>query len=289
MRDFYRYIRLDFHSHYGHEYYCPVSLLRVYGLTHLEEWKWDTWQAESRARLRDSALQRSLTAEHSATSNATDPGVVSNSDTNVSMTQVAAPEIRSNLTLSPSPVETTSTPTDETSSSRDLTSTHAQSRRSSEGEGTSSSRDGVQQTIAPQATGIHSVTEAFSSLLSMSSPASVVTPVPPTTEHPHVHSHDPELHVFTSLSSQPIPSPVQQVTHTPSAPQWSGESIYRTIMNRLTTLEANHSLYVRYVEEQTAGVREVLRKLNEEVGRLESVVSIPTFQPNQSVTLSQSF
>jgi len=42
-------------------------------------------------------------------------------------------------------------------------------------------------------------------------------------------------------------------------------------MNRLTTLEANHSLYARYVEEQTAGVREVLRKLNEEVGRLESV------------------
>ena len=44
-------------------------------------------------------------------------------------------------------------------------------------------------------------------------------------------------------------------------------------MNRLTTLEANHTLYSRYVEEQTAGVREVLRKLNEEVGRLESVVS----------------
>ncbi len=29
------FIRIDFHSHYGSEYYCPVSLLRVYGLTHL--------------------------------------------------------------------------------------------------------------------------------------------------------------------------------------------------------------------------------------------------------------
>lgn len=48
-------------------------------------------------------------------------------------------------------------------------------------------------------------------------------------------------------------------------------------MNRLTILEANHTLYARYVEEQTAGVREVLRKLNEEVGRLESIVSVSTF------------
>ncbi|KAF8258379.1 UNC-like C-terminal-domain-containing protein [Lactarius quietus] len=33
IRDFYRYIRIDFHSHYSNEYYCPISLLRVYGLT----------------------------------------------------------------------------------------------------------------------------------------------------------------------------------------------------------------------------------------------------------------
>ncbi len=50
LRDFYRFIRIDFHSHYGNEYYCPVSLLRVYGLTHLDAWQWETWEAESRAK-----------------------------------------------------------------------------------------------------------------------------------------------------------------------------------------------------------------------------------------------
>lgn len=45
-------------------------------------------------------------------------------------------------------------------------------------------------------------------------------------------------------------------------------------MTRLTLLEANHSLYARYVEEQTAGVREVLRRLGEDVGRLQSVSRI---------------
>ncbi|KAI0793068.1 UNC-like C-terminal-domain-containing protein, partial [Irpex lacteus] len=50
LGDFYRFIRIDFHSHYGNEYYCPLSLLRVYGLTHLEHWKWDLWESESKAK-----------------------------------------------------------------------------------------------------------------------------------------------------------------------------------------------------------------------------------------------
>ncbi|KAI6114494.1 UNC-like C-terminal-domain-containing protein [Pisolithus sp. B1] len=56
LRDFYRYIRIDFHSYYGQEYYCPISLLRVYGLTHLEQWKWVMWEEESRARLEEQRL-----------------------------------------------------------------------------------------------------------------------------------------------------------------------------------------------------------------------------------------
>jgi hypothetical protein len=44
-------------------------------------------------------------------------------------------------------------------------------------------------------------------------------------------------------------------------------------MNRLTALEANHTLYARYVEEQTVGVRDMLKRLGEEVGRLEGIVS----------------
>jgi hypothetical protein len=70
-----------------------------------------------------------------------------------------------------------------------------------------------------------------------------------------------------SLSSQPLISP-------PHAPSTGGESIYRTIMNRLNVLELNTTLYTRYIEEQTAGVREVLRRLGEDVGRLEGIVSI---------------
>ena len=62
-----------------------------------------------------------------------------------------------------------------------------------------------------------------------------------------------------------------------------GESIYRTIMNRLTALEANHTLYARYVEQQTSGVREMLKRLAEDVGRLEGIVSLFWYEVEKNV------
>lgn len=75
-------------------------------------------------------------------------------------------------------------------------------------------------------------------------------------------------HVSASI---PLPHPPMPPVAT------GGESIYRTIMNRLTALEANHTLYARYVEEQTAGVRDMLKRLGEEVGRIEGIVSFLGF------------
>ncbi|PHH49527.1 Uncharacterized protein slp1 [Ceratocystis fimbriata CBS 114723] len=34
-----RYIRIEFLSHYGTEYYCPISLVRIHGTTMIESWK----------------------------------------------------------------------------------------------------------------------------------------------------------------------------------------------------------------------------------------------------------
>jgi hypothetical protein len=42
-------------------------------------------------------------------------------------------------------------------------------------------------------------------------------------------------------------------------------------MNRLSALEANTTLYARYVEDQTSAMREMLRRLSEDVGRLEGI------------------
>ena len=44
--DFYRYLRIDFLDHYGNEYYCPLSLLRVYGVDQMEAFRLEEAQAE---------------------------------------------------------------------------------------------------------------------------------------------------------------------------------------------------------------------------------------------------
>lgn len=79
----------------------------------------------------------------------------------------------------------------------------------------------------------------------------------------------------TRVSSSVAAVPSSHPPYVPvPPPTMGGESIYRTIMNRLTALEANNTLYARYVEEQTAGVRDMLKRFGEEVGRLEGIVSL---------------
>ena len=58
----------------------------------------------------------------------------------------------------------------------------------------------------------------------------------------------------------------------PQAGSSGGESIYRKIMNKIAVLELNATWHARYVEEHAIGVREVLKRLAEEVGRLEGIV-----------------
>ncbi|EJD34133.1 hypothetical protein AURDEDRAFT_28290, partial [Auricularia subglabra TFB-10046 SS5] len=49
----------------------------------------------------------------------------------------------------------------------------------------------------------------------------------------------------------------------------TGDSIYRTIMNRVAALEGNSTLVVRFVEQQALTIREALRRMEEDVGRLD--------------------
>ena len=64
------------------------------------------------------------------------------------------------------------------------------------------------------------------------------------------------------------------ITTTPLPPAVKGgESIYRTILNRLAEVENNHTLYMRYIEQQNLAVRDVIKKLGEDVGRLDGIVS----------------
>ncbi|KAJ5287177.1 hypothetical protein N7478_002863 [Penicillium angulare] len=46
-----RYLRIEFLTHYGHEFFCPISLIRVHGTTMMEEYKHD--ESAGRAETED--------------------------------------------------------------------------------------------------------------------------------------------------------------------------------------------------------------------------------------------
>ena len=121
--------------------------------------------------------------------------------------------------------------------------------------------------------------------------SSTSTPVPenhivnPNVQTPsNIGNPAPSPHIGTgngSPSSITPSSPTTIILPPPPLPTVAagggGESIYRTIMNRLTALEANHTLYTRYIEQQNSAIRDVIKRLSEDVGRLEGMVSLRSF------------
>ena len=259
LRDFYRYIRVDFRSHHGSELYCPVSLLRVYGLTPLEEWKRDS-RANRYEQLQIPAQPLSQKAdaesisstpadtavETPSTTRTLDPPTETSFETGPTITQ------RSGDTVSPVP-EPTSTPQgsrpDASSSSpvnakpTPLAATHL--LQLSPSAVSDSASDSSQYTLVPTLQTIE-VTSSATVRSQSSPPPSQATPVVPL------------------VSRVLIPPP--QVSAS------GGESIYRTIMNRIVMLGLNATFHARYVEEHTVGVRELLKRLTEGVGRLEGMI-----------------
>jgi len=309
LRDFYRFIRIDFLSHYGNEYYCPVSLLRVYGLTHLEEWKWDIWESESRQKQADlqkkrlSSLAVGETPELSMTSKTIDPTTqpsVASKATTDSVVKIttASPVMTGtivhhseNSLSSPSSTHSQDFPPFTITKNADTRSPTATnqpqpSRTTTLGQNPKPTHTSDDPSIHPTDTylSLHSTNSVlssqdqgsiippFDSLSTALTNSSVIILSGPhsallTPNQTHSASDSPTSPSSPSVSVIPVTSPLSPALK-------GGESIYRTILNRLTEVETNHTLYVRYIEQQNFVVRDVIKRLGEDVGRLEGIVSL---------------
>lgn len=330
LRDFYRYIRIDFLSHYANEYYCPISLLRVYGLTHLEQYKWDIWEAEYRSKhpldsspaeveaelpipaqivVEETQADTPVTmGEHDLPSAAPESTLVSTS------TAVENPQLPSMVSTEELPSATPATSIlsanldthpQSNAASNKVTSKRSSKTKYSVSKDTSTSVSPQNDTRGPTTVtatpGSSTQTSDELPLTSDHSKSGVTSNMDTPESELLASSENLSSSIFMSnSSSQHIPSSQSNATYSTVAPSSSsvpvvvasssslapssggGESIYRTIMNRLNALEANHTLYSRYMEEQTANVREALRRLAEDVGRLEGIVSFSVMCYNQA-------
>ncbi|KAG8960585.1 hypothetical protein FRC03_006369 [Tulasnella sp. 419] len=282
---FYRYVRIDFLSHYGSEFYCPVSLLRVYGLTHMEDYKWEGWQTEGipAAQQETPIVEENVEPQQAAPPTASiissneqsngegdgssGPSPTINDVVGEESSEVSsqAPEVVTATSAELAVVEEKAVPI------VDIPATRVSRSQSTSGEPSTTVASAVYTVNPTSATAADSSTASTpTSASATNTAASSSTPSESTKDSAHV----------SSARSTASPSSSASTAHSGAAsasfstaahPSSSGESIYRTIMNRLHILETNSTLSIAYVEEQTRSIRQVVRKLEEDVGRLEGM------------------
>lgn len=273
-----RYLRIEFLTHYGKEYYCPISLLRVHGTTMMEE-----FNHEVQRRGEDDAdleVEEAVSVEAKEVNTA----VSSNSNPSNSMSEI------SNSRTRPSASETTSS------------DTFPASTFSSKTAGPQST------TIIPAATSALSVTRVLPVVIFRSnasseqcmpsegparvtdtsggtqSPESSVTvssdcvnAQPPSSsqmsaalEHARDVSVSRAAHPAQSMttaiqnvekasvsSSRAQASTVQPINPNPT----TQESFFKSVHKRLQQLEANSTLSLQYIEEQSRILRDAFSKV----------------------------
>lgn len=89
---FAKYLRIDFLTHYGHQHYCPVSLLRVHGSNEYERWKSEQEEIENQLKESQSQEIESL----SKSPHDIDVDGNNSNDDNSSLLTSITPEINAN-------------------------------------------------------------------------------------------------------------------------------------------------------------------------------------------------
>jgi hypothetical protein len=281
-----KYVRIEFLTYYGNEFYCPVSLLRVHGTRMLDSWKdsetgrddddisdgdqgilSESPQSAGLPEARDEKVSALLSATHREAPLSRDT-----EDQCVALTDRYLFWEQSNDICPAAPIEF------KVSVTADALPSHATVNAAPV---KYASRDGLLLDAAAQAlvnVESHSApTETSPSVASSTNYTVLVSavPLPPARENITVASEKRSV-VAEDVSTPPTQLPVS--SKIPSASTGTKnktsstlvaasaspaiqESFHKTVSKRLQQLEANMSLGMKYSEEQSRFVQESLREL----------------------------
>ncbi|KAL2132670.1 hypothetical protein VTI74DRAFT_3540 [Chaetomium olivicolor] len=279
-----KYIRIEFLSHWGNEFYCPVSLLRVHGTRMLDTWKEPSHDDEPEqlpASPQEQVPETSQMQEPAAAENSSAP-VKEESIPQATVEMGLSPwqpvfqpnfplemcELRSPTTVEPTPVDSgSSKPVSkavgdaEKATSRPSVVTGDETPRSS-----SSSEPASPESYA-QGQPSGAAPPAAPSPLAYTGNYS-------TASNPSQKQPDPRTDSENSPSSTTTPTSRNKTSSaatSPSASPTVQESFFKTVTKRLQLLESNTSLSLQYIEEQSRFLQEVLLKMErKQITRVDS-------------------
>ena len=284
-----RYLRVEFLTHFGNEYYCPVSLLRVHGTTMMEEFNHDLKRAgtedEAENEAEESEEAESIDEVYGVVSVQVLKDVVqSTSSTEESVAQssmiglittVDSPSNASNKLPPTLELGNTSYNSSLSRSIEDLLSSFKETEvvclpKDSPANITS------MQTLTPTVsqTSMSADTSISSSEAFAGHTPSVTLPVvrSETTETPHeasipivsnkhvnqYRSESAKTSNQTSVSAARIPTSSTQPSNANPTTQ---ESFFKSVHKRLQLLESNSTLSLQYIEEQSRILRDAFSKV----------------------------
>lgn len=295
-----RYLKIEFLTHYGHEFYCPLSLIRVHGTTMMEEYKHDG----EGGRLDDDVSEETL--EPSAVEQDAKPAEGADSFTQGAETAPAEepdpipsdqvvcfnPAGEVEVQLLPAPWSTIDTcsaqgaSTDPVELDGEVTATHQNPPRTSEAPITRTEAPAPPVTASDAPT-----TEAVGEAKSTASAETTVVPSPASSPPPP--SPDPAAQNATAESAPRATGTMAKdepsggsesvrpaAVQPPSPNPTTQESFFKSVNKRLQMLESNSTLSLLYIEEQSRILRDAFSKVEKrQLGKTS------TFLENLNVTV----
>jgi len=312
-----RYVRIEFLSHYGKEFYCPVSLLRVHGTTMMEEFRHqeelsrgeDELDEDGAEEASESAVEfspnTSTTQQPPSSDEALDTPLESTERQNIQQmgstsnistlrgtqtpssssaivaareAQTSVPSTKTQLPEQSPPVRTQEVVFErDEPPARSIATTTAASNQATAMERQSSGSP-ANSTAASNVTGPESTTSVSGSSQTVNV---TVAPVSgsasdtktPTSSTPTTISHDdtrttpvpPAATTASSKTSQHASQDSHKQASSAAQPQSSNpptqESFFKSIHKRLQMLEANSTLSLQYIEEQSRILRDAFTKV----------------------------
>ena len=248
-----RYLRIEFLTQYGNEFYCPLSLLRVHGTTMMEQFRRD----EEEARGVDDDVELIDAVEGGVVEAAEDSGPIPVDQIPIAPVEESAAK-ESAVTTTEVVVSSETTASTESSESTTQTDT------------SSSDISTATQTSSVDTTSVSPTATSRDSPPSLSSaPANADTSQPPTDSITTPATVTPSAN-DTASGNPPgkasnNTSSVQPSSRSPTQPSPASpttqESFFKSIHKRLQYLEANSTLSLQYIEEQSRILRDAFVKV----------------------------
>ncbi|KAJ5523464.1 hypothetical protein N7513_013008 [Penicillium frequentans] len=270
-----RYLRIEFLTHYGHEFYCPVSLIRVHGTTMMEEYKHD--ESVGRSEAEDEEVMEPVETVESPSDSQTDipvPPVHENiqeeekatlSDEVPEFCPASLTEVElSLLGLVHQTVETcdiSEQPPVEAIPDGTATTDSTKSQRV-DSTGSTGNAPATQSGSSAPPKAAEDPRKSGDSVKAMpTSPDASVVAAEPATHNTTTESTGKSTTNPKEENTPPHESTRPTSTQPPASNPTTQESFFKSVHKRLQMLESNSTLSLLYIEEQSRILRDAFNKV----------------------------